>query len=117
MKALIENVFLEGKKTSVLVEGNRIAAIGGEKDRSGEVIEGKGLAILPSFVNCHNHAAMSLLRGYADDFPLQEWLQKYIWPAEAKISKRDIYWGSKLACLEMIKTGTTCFADMYFFPE
>ncbi|MCX6801641.1 MAG: amidohydrolase [Candidatus Diapherotrites archaeon] len=117
MKALIENVLLEGKKTSVLVEGNRIASIGKEKDSSDEVIDGSSLAIAPSFVNCHAHAAMSLLRGYADDFPLQEWLQKYIWPVEAKVTKKDVYWGSKLACLEMIKTGTTCFADMYFFPE
>ncbi|MFH1234955.1 MAG: amidohydrolase family protein, partial [Candidatus Diapherotrites archaeon] len=117
MKALIENVSLNGKKTNVVVEGNRIASVGNEKDRSGEVIDGDGFAIVPSFVNCHTHAAMSLLRGYADDFPLQEWLQKYIWPVEGKITKKDAYWGSKLACLEMIKTGTTCFADMYFFPE
>ncbi|MEM0360279.1 MAG: amidohydrolase [Candidatus Diapherotrites archaeon] len=116
MKALIENVFLGKKKTNVLVEGNKIASIGRQKDRSGEVINGKGLAIVPSFVNCHTHAAMSLLRGYADDFELQEWLEKHIWPIEAKITKKDVYWGSKLACLEMIKSGTTCFADMYFFP-
>ncbi len=114
MKALVENVKLNGKRTNVLVEGSTIASIGKEKDRSGVVIDGSKLAIIPGFVNCHAHAAMSLLRGYADDFPLREWLEKYIWPREAKLSKKDVYWGSKLACLEMIKSGTTCFADMYF---
>ena len=117
MKALIENVKLNGKRTNVLVEGNTIASIGKEKDRSGMVIDGSSLAIIPGFVNCHTHAAMSLLRGYADDFLLKEWLEKYIWPTEAKLTKKDVYWGSKLACLEMVKGGTTSFADMYFYAR
>jgi 5-methylthioadenosine/S-adenosylhomocysteine deaminase len=59
---------------------------------------------------------MNLWRGYADDFFLKEWLEKKIWPQEKKLTPEDVYWGTKLACLEMIKTGTTCFNDMYWFP-
>jgi len=68
-------------------------------------------------VNTHTHAAMSLLRSYADDLPVQEWLEKAIWPRESKIEPEDIYWGTKLACLEMIKGGTTTFNDMYFHMD
>jgi 5-methylthioadenosine/S-adenosylhomocysteine deaminase len=60
---------------------------------------------------------MTLFRGYADDFPLKEWLTKKIWPLEQKITEDDVYWGTKLACLEMIKTGTTTFNEMYWYPE
>jgi len=81
------------------------------------VIDGKAKAAVPGFVNTHTHAAMALLRSYADDLPLQTWLEKAIWPREAKIEPEDIYWGTKLACLEMIKTGTTTFNDMYFHMD
>jgi len=57
---------------------------------------------------------MTLFRGYADDLPLQTWLAEWIWPLEAKLTDEDVYWGTKLACLEMIRTGTTCFNDMYW---
>jgi 5-methylthioadenosine/S-adenosylhomocysteine deaminase len=78
------------------------------------VIDGKGKIALPGFINTHTHSAMTLLRGYADDLPLQEWLETKIWPFEAGLSREDIYWGSKLAILEMIGSGTTTFLDMYF---
>ncbi len=117
LKALIENVQLNGKKASILVNENRIESVNASRDKSGEVIDGNGTAIIPGFVNCHTHAAMSLLRGYADDFPLQKWLTEFIWPTEKKLSEKDVYWGAKLACLEMIKGGTTCFVDMYFHLE
>jgi len=75
-------------------------------------------AVLPGLVNAHTHAAMSILRGYADDLPLMTWLQDYIWPAEQKwMSNEFVYDGALLACAEMIRGGTTCFADMYFYPE
>lgn len=75
-------------------------------------------ALLPGFVNAHTHAAMSLLRGLADDLPLMEWLQEHIWPAERQWADRQfVYDGSKLAIAEMIRSGTTCFNDMYFFAE
>lgn len=82
-----------------------------------EVISGQGSLVIPGFVNCHTHAAMTLLRGYADDLPLMEWLSQKIWPREAFLIDKDIYWGTQLAVLEMIKSGTTCFADMYFFMD
>jgi 5-methylthioadenosine/S-adenosylhomocysteine deaminase len=79
-----------------------------------EIIEAGGMVATPGLVNCHTHAAMTLFRGYADDLPLMEWLTKKIWPMEAKLTGEDIYWGSLLAGLEMLKSGTTTFADQYF---
>ncbi|OEF95986.1 amidohydrolase [Desulfuribacillus alkaliarsenatis] len=73
--------------------------------------------VMPGFVNTHGHAAMTLLRSYADDLPLQQWLEDKIWPFEAKLTADDIYWGTKLAIIEMLETGTTCFTDMYFEME
>ena len=64
-------------------------------------------------MNTHGHAAMTLFRGFGDDMPLMPWLEEKIWPNEAKLTKEDVYWGAKLACLEMIKSGTTTFFDMY----
>jgi 5-methylthioadenosine/S-adenosylhomocysteine deaminase len=76
-----------------------------------------GHALLPGLVNCHNHAAMALLRGYGADLPLQRWLQERIFPAEARLRADDVYWGTLAAAAEMLRGGTTCFADMYFFEE
>lgn len=75
-------------------------------------------ALLPGFVNAHCHAAMSLLRGIADDLPLKTWLEEHIWPAEARWADREfVRDGSRLAAAEMLLGGTTCFNDMYFFPD
>lgn len=116
MTILIDGVALNGTKKDILIEGNRIAAIEDTVDcRAETVLSGSGKAVIPSFVNGHTHAAMTLLRGYADDMPLQDWLEKKIWVMEAQMTEKDIYWGAKLACLEMIKTGTTFFNDMYWF--
>ena len=79
-----------------------------------KIIDGVNLAALPGFVNCHTHAAMTLFRSYADDLPLMQWLEEKIWPLEAGLQKEDIYWGTLLCCAEMIRSGTTTFADMYF---
>ena len=101
------------------IEGDRIAAIGeGEPpaeqlDSAVETVAGRGLLFLPGLVNTHGHAAMSLLRGYADDLALQDWLENHMWPMEAKFTGDDVYWGAALAAVEMIKTGTTTFLDMY----
>lgn len=77
-----------------------------------------GQALIPGLVNTHGHAAMSLFRGLADDLPLQTWLEEHIWPMEARfVSEAFVYQGTRLACAEMICSGTTCFADMYFFPD
>lgn len=75
-------------------------------------------ALIPGLVNLHTHAAMTLLRGYADDLPLMTWLNDYIWPAEKRwMSHEFVLDGSRLACLEMLKGGITCFNDMYFYAE
>ncbi len=75
-------------------------------------------AVIPGLINSHSHTPMSLLKGYADDTALQTWLEDHIWPAEGRhVSAEFVRDGSRLAIAEMIKTGTTCFADMYFFPE
>lgn len=113
MSILIKDVLVADRVTSIYIDGNRIASIGG-KGEADVVIDGRNKVALPGFVNTHTHAAMTLLRSYADDLPLQTWLEKSIWPREAKIEPEDIYWGTKLACLEMIKGGTTTFNDMYF---
>ncbi len=114
---LIHNVTLRNKITDILITGNRISRIEpGIRGSFDTVIDGTGLAALPPFYNTHCHAAMTLLRGYADDLALFDWLQNHIWPAEAKLTEDDIYWGTKLACMEMIRSGTVFFSDMYFMP-
>ncbi|MGH8725548.1 MAG: amidohydrolase family protein, partial [Burkholderiales bacterium] len=74
--------------------------------------------LIPGLVNAHTHAAMSLMRGLADDLPLERWLQEHIWPAETRhVSPRFVRDGTDLACAEMLRGGITCFNDMYFYPE
>ncbi len=116
MSVLIKDVELNGTPTQIYLEGNRIAEIG-KKREADTVIEGKGKLALPGLVNLHTHASMTLFRGFGDDLPLQTWLETRIWPFEAKLTPDDIYWGARLACLEMIKTGTTTFLDMYFHMD
>lgn len=101
----------------VLIEDDRIAYVGREEQKADQVISAKGCAVMPGLVNAHTHAAMTLFRGYADDMPLQQWLEEHIWPVEAHLTDNDVYTGTMLACLEMIRTGTTGFADMYFHMD
>ena len=112
---LIRHTRYGDKTTDILVVDGRFASLsapaGTEAD---ETIDATGTAILPPFYNTHTHAAMSLLRGYADDMPLQRWLNEYIWPYENKMTAADIREGSRLAIREMIQTGTVFFSDMYF---
>lgn len=82
-----------------------------------EIFDAAGMVAMPGFVNCHTHAAMTILRSYADDMPLMEWLSERIWPLEDRLTGEDVYWGTMLCVLEMIRSGTTTFADMYFFME
>ncbi|MDR2232217.1 MAG: amidohydrolase [Tannerella sp.] len=117
MSILIKSIKINGipDETDILIEGNRIKTIGQSLDVEADtVISGHKKAIIPGFVNMHTHAAMTLFRGAGDDMPLKKWLHEVIWPKEAKLTGEDIYWGTKLACLEMIKSGTTTFSDMYF---
>ena len=115
MSILINNVKLKGEKKDILIQGNRIKKIAENIEyKADNVIKGDGKVAIPSFCNAHTHAAMTLLRGYSDDLPVQKWLEDKIWPLEEKLTEEDVYWGAKLACLEMIKTGTTFFNDMYW---
>ncbi|MBN2829454.1 MAG: amidohydrolase [Candidatus Cloacimonetes bacterium] len=115
MSLLVKKALLNGLECDILIEGKVISRMASNLNISAdEVIDAEGMAVLPPFVNAHTHAAMSLLRGYADDMELMDWLQNKIWPLEAKLTEEDVYWGTKLACLEMIKSGTTTFVDMYW---
>ena len=108
------------RKDIVIGDGRflKIADAAAPEDATGaEIVDCSRFAVLPAFYNGHTHAAMTLLRGYADDMPLQKWLQEYIWPFEAKLCGDDIEIACRLAVLEMIKSGTVFFADMYWHRE
>src|SRR4029078_9261968 len=107
---------------AVAIEGSAITAVGSPAEiaagYAGEVIDTTGDIVLPGLVNTHGHAPMVLYRGLADDLALMEWLQKYIFPAEARtVSPEVVRIGTRLAALEMIESGTTTYADMYYFEE
>jgi 5-methylthioadenosine/S-adenosylhomocysteine deaminase len=107
---------------SIALSGDRIAALLPRKEAESiaarDVLELPGQVLLPGLVNCHGHAAMSLLRGYADDQPLMPWLEQHIWPAErTHLSEQFVADGTELAIAEMIRSGTTTFSDMYPFPN
>jgi 5-methylthioadenosine/S-adenosylhomocysteine deaminase len=111
---------LDGRVVGLRAEDGVIAELGPavEAQPGDEAIDGSGLLLCPPMVNGHTHAAMTLFRGFGDDMPLMEWLRTRIWPAEAKLEPEDVYWGTRLACVEMIRSGTTKFVDMYWHgPE
>lgn len=115
---LIKDVILNGQTTDIYINNGILEEICPNCNRNADkIISGKNKAALPSLINGHTHAAMTLFRGYADDMPLLPWLQEKIWPLEAKLTEEDVYWGTKLACLEMIKNGITVFNDMYWHWE
>ncbi len=117
MSIIIKDIYLENEQsTSILIENNIISGIGDSVPMPDNalVIDGHGKAALPSFANMHTHAAMSLFKGLGSDLPLHSWLNDCVWPAEQRLDGEAVYWGVKLACLEMIKSGTTLFNDMYF---
>jgi len=112
---LIKNITLDDKVTDILIKGDTIEKISERIDLvADKVIEGKNKTLIPGFVNMHTHAAMTLMRGIGEDMLLMDWLYKKIWPTEKKLNDEMVYWGTKLACLEMLKTGTTCFNDQYW---
>lgn len=96
-----------------------IAALGPDviAEPGEEVLDAAGAILVPPLVNGHTHAAMTLFRGSGGDLPLMPWLEERIWPVEAKLEPDDVYWGTRLACLEMVRSGTTRFWDMYWQPE
>jgi 5-methylthioadenosine/S-adenosylhomocysteine deaminase len=114
----VVNATLDGERTRMRVEDGTIVRLGPRTQPrdDDEVIDAAGMAIVPGLVNGHTHAAMTLFRGHVDDLPLMRWLQEVIWPVEARLDEEDVYWGTRLACLEMIRTGTVRFWDMYWHP-
>ncbi len=111
------------ENAAVAIRGDRIIALGARADidkrfTAKQRLDRPEAVLLPGLINAHAHAPMSLLRGIADDLNLQDWLENYIFPAEAKNVTRDfVLWGTRLACLEMILSGATTYADMYYFED
>ena len=115
---LLKNIQLDGSPVNLFIQGKRIHRILPFPETEGlvadETVDCTGKAVIPGFINMHTHAAMVLLRGITEDVPLDAWLSR-IWAMEAKMDEEFIYWGTKAACLEMIRSGTTTFNDMYWF--
>ena len=106
------------KRGVVVIDGGIITQVAESTDETADtVIDAKGGVVMPGLVNTHTHAGMTLFRGYADDLTLSDWLENHIWPAEAQLTDNDLYIGTKLACLEMIRSGTTAFVDMYIHVD
>lgn len=115
---LIRDVLLDSRRCNVLVRDGRFLDLDAPAETPADkVIDASGLAMLPAFYNTHNHAAMTLMRGYADDMPLEKWLQEYVWPFEDKLTAEDIRRGSEIAAAEMTASGSVFFSDMYFDIE
>ena len=114
----LRNIQSDGVPVNLFIQGDRIHRILPYPEEGGlvadEVVDCTGKAVIPGFVNMHTHAAMVLLRGITEDVPLDRWLER-IWAMEAKMDQDFIYWGTRVACLEMIKSGTTTFNDQYWF--
>jgi 5-methylthioadenosine/S-adenosylhomocysteine deaminase len=108
-------------KGFITIKDGKISQIGKTRDflsvRARKTLDGQGKAALPGLVNCHTHVAMTLFRGIAEDMSFDKWWRETIWPLERKLKRGDIYAGALLGCLEMIKGGTTCFVDMYFYED
>lgn len=123
MNILIKNIDIipvDGEKdilknTNLYIVEDKIHHIGDilENIKVDKIIDGKNKVLMPGLVNAHTHIGMSLLRNYADDLPLHDWLNNKIWPIEGKMTSEEIYYGSLLSMVEMIETGTTSFCDMY----
>jgi len=115
--------FPETFRGSIGIQGEEIMFIQAEESQSflppaKKIIDARGFLIMPGLINAHTHSAMTLFRGLADDLPLKTWLEQFIFPAEARfVNPETVYWGSLLACAEMILSGTTTFADGYFYME
>ncbi len=119
MALTVTNAVLDGETVGVRCADGLIEAIGPEVKllEGDEKIDAGGAPLVAPLVNGHTHAAMTLFRGSGGDLPLMPWLEERIWPIEAKLDDEDVYWGARLACAEMIRTGTTRFWDMYWRPQ
>jgi 5-methylthioadenosine/S-adenosylhomocysteine deaminase len=119
MKPLaVTNALMDGRRVGVRCEAGLIVGLGPEVAPlpGDETLDAGGAHLVPPLVNGHTHAAMTLFRGSGGDLPLMPWLEEKIWPVEAKLEAEDVYWGARLACAEMLRSGTTRFWDMYWQP-
>ncbi|HEY1286114.1 MAG TPA: amidohydrolase [Solirubrobacterales bacterium] len=109
---------LDGETVGLRCSEGLIEALGPDvaPEDGDETIDAGGAPLIPALANGHTHAAMTLFRGYGGDLPLMRWLQEKVWPVEARLDAEDVYWGARLACIEMIRTGTARFWDMYWQP-
>ncbi len=124
MKLLLKHILAvlpdrSAKRLDICIDGETISSVGRippgfEPDRT---ISGESLLCVPGFINAHTHAYMSPLRNWADDLSFQDWLFGKVMPVEERLRSDDAYWGALLSCLEMIRSGTTCFLDMHMFPQ
>jgi 5-methylthioadenosine/S-adenosylhomocysteine deaminase len=128
MKIRIENGFVVTADSNdtcidgcVLVENDIIVYVGTEAEAplfaADRIIDAQGGIVAPGFINTHTHVPMTMMRGYADDTALMDWLQNHIWPAEARLTEDAVYWGTMLSMSEFAAAGVTCFSDMYNFNE
>jgi 5-methylthioadenosine/S-adenosylhomocysteine deaminase len=115
----VAGAVLDGEIVGLRCSDGAISAIGPDvvPEAGDETIDAAGAPLVAALVNGHTHAAMTLFRGFGGDLPLMRWLRDVIWPVEAKLEPDDVYWGTRLACVEMIRTGTAHFWDMYWHPE
>ena len=118
IRTVTQNQYRQIIDADIYIEGERILSVEKNINWAADiVIDGKNLIAIPGLINTHTHAPMSVLRGYADDMYLQDWLNKKIWPAESKITPDIVKTGTELSVIEMLKTGTTLYHDMYFFSQ
>ena len=118
---LLKNILLDGQQSDIYIDNGLICSIvrtgepaGVQEAEGTEVLDCSGKAAVPGFVNMHTHAAMSLMRGLGEDMLFNEWIDR-IWNVESGIDEEYVYWGTKVACIEMLRTGTTAFNDHYWF--
>ena len=123
MKILIQNGYVVSMvsdvvKADVLIEDDRIKFIGnGNGMEADKIIDATNKIVMPGLINAHTHVPMSVFRGYSDELELYDWLRKKMWPIEDKMTRDDVYHGTMLSQVEMIKSGTTTFCDTYAFED
>ncbi len=119
MSLAVRDAFHAGQRVGLRAEEGVIVELGRNVQPRPEdvTLDAAGAILVPPLLNGHTHAAMTLFRGYGDDLPLMRWLQEKIWPIERQLEPEDVYWGTRLACLEMVRNGTVRFWDMYWHPE